>query len=96
MSRLYCIVLTLVFTLFCSSSTDPSIGTKPLDGPNRHWFFDSRVRFTAGRGQDHRVCSVHRQFRVLHGRVQGEQPIGGDEERAAVHVGHEELSAETR
>jgi len=89
-------ILTVVFTLFCSSPTDPSIGTKPLDGPNRYGFFDPRVRLAAGRGQDHRVCHVHRQFRVLHGRVQGDQPIGGDEERATVHVGHEELSAETR
>jgi len=33
---------------------------------------------------------------VLHGRVQGNESVGGDEERASVHVRHEELSAQTR
>lgn len=33
---------------------------------------------------------------MLYGRIQGDQSVGGDEERAAVHVGHEKLSPETR
>lgn len=90
------LILTVVFTIFCSSPTNPSIGTQSLNGPNRHRFFDAGVRDAAGRGQVNRVRPVHRQLRVLHGRVQGDQPVGGDAKRAAVHVRHEKLFAQTR
>lgn len=33
---------------------------------------------------------------MLYSRVQGDQPVGGDAKRPAVHVGNEELSAQTR
>lgn len=89
-------ILTVVLTIFCSSPTDPSIGTQPLDGPDRHRFFDTGVRAPAGRRQVHRIRQVHRQLRVLYCRVQGDQSVGGDEKRAAVHVGHEKLFAQTR
>lgn len=86
----------MVFAIFCSSPTDPSVGTQPFDGPNRHRFFDAGVRDAAGRRQVHCVRTVHRQLRVLHGRVQGDQPVGGNAKRAAIHVGHEKLFAQTR
>lgn len=85
-----------MFAIFCSSPTDPSAGTKPFDGPNRYRIVDKRVRAATGRRQDDRVRPVHRQFRVLHRRVQRDQPVGGHAERAAVHVGYEELPVETR
>lgn len=85
----------MVFAISYSSPTDPSVGTKPLDGPNRHRFIDQGVRAATGRGQDDGVREVHRQLCVLHGRVQGDQPVCGDAECPTVYVWHEELSAQT-
>lgn len=52
------------------------------------------VRAAAGRGQDDVVRGVRGQVRAVHPRVQRDRPDGGHEQRASVHVGHDELSDE--
>lgn len=50
------------------------------------------VRAAAGRGQDDSVRIVRQQIRAHRPRVQRDRPVGGHEQRAPVHDGHDQLS----